>query len=405
MGYSHRALPPALVALFLSSVAGVACISNDVSVNPGIGGQDGGSSGVDDGSAMSADGSQSLPVDSGAKDSGAAAECEAGAGDCVGSQPRTCVGGKWQSAPACTDDKPVCSGGACIVPPSCGGLTGKCGAGTGASCCNSLVAQGATFNRFNNASFPATVSSVRINTFEVTVGRFRAFVDSGHGTSANPPAVGSGAHPKIPGSGWLAAYNALLQPDSVTFRTTLTACAGKPDGTFTAAFNSSSENKPINCAAWADAFAFCIWDGGRLPTIAELELATRGGVQQRTWPWGLATIDTAHAYYCDTNSMGCASPPGAGIPNVGLLTAGAGRFGHLDLYGSMREQTLDIYTPMPATCTDCAQLDTTAAAAHGAIGGSYSDSLSTFTSIYNVSPTTSNNPRTPANGVRCAYDM
>lgn len=27
-----------------------------------------------------------------------------------------------------------------------------------------------------------------------------------------------------------------------------------------------SDNLPMNCLSWYEAFAFCIWDGGRLPT-------------------------------------------------------------------------------------------------------------------------------------------
>jgi formylglycine-generating enzyme len=44
----------------------------------------------------------------------------------------------------------------------------------------------------------ATVSSFYLDTFEVTVGRFRQFVASYDGT---PPAQGAGAHPLIPGTG------------------------------------------------------------------------------------------------------------------------------------------------------------------------------------------------------------
>ena len=376
------------VLVWLASGAVAACVADNPIVNP-------------DGGLDAAP----IAADSGADAADSSAVCEAGAGDCLGNQPRTCIDGQWANAAPCTDDKPICSGGLCSVPPSCSGLTGPCGANA-VSCCQALTLPGATFNRFNNASYPATVSSVRLNTFEVTVGRFRAFVNSGHGTVASAPAVGAGADPHVSGSGWQTAYDALLPPDTATLKTNVTDCASHPDAQYTDVYTPSSENKPMNCVTWAEAFAFCIWDGGRLPTMAELELATRGGTQQRTWPWGSSpTIDTAHAYYCNTDVNACPTPPGAGIPDVGLLTAGAGRYGHFDLYGSMREQTLDIYTPLPMPCSDCVQLDTTSAQTHGAIGGSYADGVNTFTSVYNVAPTTSTNPRTPANGVRCAYDL
>jgi formylglycine-generating enzyme required for sulfatase activity len=42
---------------------------------------------------------------------------------------------------------------------------------------------------------------------------------------------------------------------------------------------------PINCVTWHEAYAFCIWDGGFLPTEAEWELAASGG-EERVFPYG-----------------------------------------------------------------------------------------------------------------------
>jgi formylglycine-generating enzyme len=38
----------------------------------------------------------------------------------------------------------------------------------------------------------------------------------------------------------------------------------------------SHENLPINCINWYEAYAFCIWDGGFLPSDAESEYAAAG---------------------------------------------------------------------------------------------------------------------------------
>jgi formylglycine-generating enzyme required for sulfatase activity len=62
---------------------------------------------------------------------------------------------------------------------------------------------------------PATVTSLALDEYEVTVGRCRAFVGANGATRANPPAAGSGAHPLLSGSGWHSAWNTELSLDQV----------------------------------------------------------------------------------------------------------------------------------------------------------------------------------------------
>jgi formylglycine-generating enzyme required for sulfatase activity len=94
----------------------------------------------------------------------------------------------------------------------------------------------------------------------------------------------------------------------------------------------AGDNYPINCVSWYEAFAFCIWDGGRLPTEAEWEYAAAGGSENRLYPWGSEPPDETRASYLCLPFV-----------SVGSKSAGAGRWGHLDLAGSMWEWTFDWY--------------------------------------------------------------
>ena len=136
-----------------------------------------------------------------------------------------------------------------------------------------------------------TVGGFYLDEFEVTVGRFRRFVDQYDGTV---PAEGAGAHPKIPGSGWQTAWNKYYHAT----REKLVA-AIKCDSTYQTWHDSPSgtEQHPMNCVTWYEAFAFCAWDGGRLPTEAEWEKAAAGGDENRLFPWGMAEADITRASY------------------------------------------------------------------------------------------------------------
>ena len=70
-----------------------------------------------------------------------------------------------------------------------------------------------------HAAIGVQLGDFRLDTYEVTVGRFRQFVNAGMGTSANPPAAGAGARMLngMPGQGgWNPAANVSLSPDLAT---------------------------------------------------------------------------------------------------------------------------------------------------------------------------------------------
>src|SRR5258706_7760430 len=115
---------------------------------------------------------------------------------------------------------------------SCVGLASTCGPTATASCCESVLVPGGTFYRGYDVApdmkhaamdHPATVSDFRLDTYEVTVGRFRRFVDAHQGIRSAPPAVGAGANPHLSASGWDAGWNANLAADTPALVTAL-AC-------------------------------------------------------------------------------------------------------------------------------------------------------------------------------------
>ena len=301
-----------------------------------------------------------------------------------------------------------------VSPPqysSCAGLALTCGPGGTGSCCEPAdPIAGGTFLRgydaaadaYDDMNYPATVSTFLLDRYEVTVGRFRAFVEAGQGTQSNPPGAGVGAHPRLAGSGWDGAWNTSLVADTAGLKAAVKCNSTYQTWTDTPGIN---ENKPINCVTWYEAMAFCIWDGGYLPTEAEWQYAASGGNAQRAYPWSESasalSIDCLHANYYVNNPAGtyCVG----GVNRVGSeATNGDGLWRHSDLAGNVLEWGLDWYVdpfPDPQTCNDCANL--TPAAARVVRGGSFDDVASSLRAAYRgsyFSPTA----RHYSVGLRCA---
>jgi formylglycine-generating enzyme required for sulfatase activity len=223
-----------------------------------------------------------------------------------------------------------------------------------------LLVPGGTYYRsydgvdYVQKDFPATLSDFYLDKYEVTVGRFRRFVDAGMGTRTTAPREGAGAHPKIAGSGWKSAWNTNLAADTAALKAAVKCYASFQSWTDTP---GSNEDKPVNCLDWYTAFAFCAWDGGRIPTEAEWNYAASGGNEQRYFPWSSppssTAIDDSYATYC---GGACKT-----LLRVGAKSPkGDGKWGQCDLGGNAWEWTLDWNMPggLPMPCHDCAAIET-----------------------------------------------
>lgn len=254
------------------------------------------------------------------------------------------------------------SGGVAGSGPSCTGLAATCGSDGKSNCCSTSVVPGGSFFRgydgVNGISkdFPATVADFKMDTYEVTVGRFRKFVEM---YPTNLPPAGSGKNPNDPADqGWQESWLQSMPTGQGQLTSLLKCDYGVPTWT---GVPGGNENRPITCVSWFEAFAFCVWDGGRLPTEAEWGYAAAGGgdaAGQRVYPWSVpqssGNIDCLHANF---------TPMPAGVPclgeasNVGSEPKGNGRWGHAQLAGNAYEWVRDAYDPQyPLPCVNCANM-------------------------------------------------
>jgi formylglycine-generating enzyme required for sulfatase activity len=262
----------------------------------------------------------------------------------------------------------------------------NCGSGS-ASCCTSLAVVGGTYSRTytNSGSGPtgkddsATVSNFRLDEYEVTVGRFRQFVAAWNGGSGYTPPQGSGKHTHLNGGqglansgsagtyepGWVTSDNSNISPTSAN----LTCDASN------ATWTGGNDNRPINCVNWYESAAFCIWDGGFLPSEAEWEYAAAGGSDQRAYPWGSTAPGTNNQYAIYNNYYTGSGGTGTLAP-VGTATLGAGAWGQLDLAGNVYELNLDWDATYVSPCTDCAYVTATSSSQVVFRGGSFSSGTS-----------------------------
>ncbi|HEY3497477.1 MAG TPA: SUMF1/EgtB/PvdO family nonheme iron enzyme [Polyangiaceae bacterium] len=284
--------------------------------------------------------------------------CEDEETRCSGNIVQECADGEWQDRRLCEN---FCRHGECENPPSCEGSLTCAGS---VSCCRALEVPGGTFLRdydgktYEDSTHPATVSGFLLDRFEVTVSRMRNFVNAYPELDLEP---GEGKAEHISeDEGWKESYALPASQDE------LIAALQCPDATFDTGITAGNQLRAVNCVTFPIAYAFCIWDGGRLPTEAEWNLAAAGGSEQREFPWQAPLEEEpptpTYAYFDQFDGL----PTAVGSTSP----AGDGRWGHADLAGNVFEWTLDTFSASyPDECVNC--LSTTTTGERALRGGSY----------------------------------
>jgi formylglycine-generating enzyme len=384
----HVRLIPVLMAALIANGCGSAAVHVADAGTQGFAGQAGAAAGSGHGGAGGSAGSRP-PGGGGGGSGGGGGQAGTGAGGGPGGASGT-AGVPASGGAGGFSGSGSGGGGRGPEPLSCApggpGMTncGSSGKGT-ESCCTSLPVPSGTFFRsydgvtYTDKSHPATINDFRLDKYEITVGRFRQFVNAI--IAGWRPPVGSGKHTHLNGgkglnatpngyeTGWDASWNSLF-PTTLADWTSKTIVAA---GTWTSSAGAN-ENKPISNQSWYDAYAFCIWDGGFLPSEAEWNYAAAGGggpAGQRVFPWSIppttVTVDCAHANYAHpqpgTGTPACTSPsctggcPTTAPDNVGTESPlGDSAYGQTDLAGNIQEWVLDGYAPYVNPCVDCVNL-------------------------------------------------
>jgi formylglycine-generating enzyme required for sulfatase activity len=330
---------------------------------------------------------------------------------CNGLEQRTCgEDGKWQEPVKCQSR---CDRGGCVPAPSCERLDNCAGE---LSCCDSVQVGPASFQlsyavaervedklEYHVRRVSRSIRPLALDRFEVTVGRFHNFVDAYE--TARSPGAGAGKHPAFPDSGWQPQWSDENGPMPLTIGELSSALRARGESLDLEA----DQTLPVRGVSWHLAFAFCIWDGGRLPTEAEWAYAADSG-EDRVYPWlsdPEPSITHERAVYSGEDTMPVGPAP------VGTHSSGKGPLGHEDLAGNVYEWMADVYTAtLPATChgPQDATVDELECLQRGAAdadrvlrGGSYED-IARW--LQNVRRSYQNPAEAKgAYGIRCARDL
>lgn len=278
--------------------------------------------------------------------------------DCGGQSGKMCAAGLTCAAHADCESDGCGPDKKCAIARSCATEAGGTTCGEGA-----VDAAGKKHESCCKAAELPTNPKVYMDKYLITAGRMRQFVERLNGDLRSFTS-------KLPEGGFIGWQRAFDQRIPQTLDATLfefgshadTAGCDLNNGsrartywmtqaqntalgesqTHPAGSQPALDAKVMNCAAWYMFAALCAWDGARLPTPAELQLAWRAG-EGRQFPWGNQPNDAtrspwsyAHEYPANLVSN---TSHWHDVPEPGRYPAGYGKFGHADLAGAMFQYT------------------------------------------------------------------
>ena len=113
--------------------------------------------------------------------------------------------------------------------------------------------------------------------------------------------------------------------------------------------------QPITGMNWFQARQFCTARGGRLPTDAEFEFASRGP-DGELYPWGVEPADCERAVIRDETGRACGVLKRGSHPDTGRIfevaSRPAGRYGLFDMVGNAEEWVNDWWSEDYEACGD-----------------------------------------------------
>lgn len=209
--------------------------------------------------------------------------------------------------------------------------------------------------REEGAARTVSVSGFWMDSTEVTVARFAAFVEqTGYVTLAEKaldpgdyPSVDLQTHPEL--AAMFEPGGAVFIPDAKGMRQAMSWWQYVPGASWRMPQGrdkpAAERSDPVTQIAFEDAVAFARWAGGRLPTEAEWEYAALAGETNQafgpqarqnanTWQGPFPVANTAEDGYSTVAPVGCYAPNTHGL---------------YDMLGNVWEWTADWYASVQAT--------------------------------------------------------